>query len=172
MASKLAYCKTKEFRLEPNPDKQNKTVKVFKKVGNEKMMESDKTRTFMTEDLIPTFLSDKECESNENTEILIGEFTNTEIEGNKILPNRNPHPFYKKEFYSDFIVPEDVNYGIDAIKISGKTVADDAGGKKVSYYGGGKKSRRKSRNSKKSHRKSSKKQRKSRRGGKSRRGRR
>ena len=185
MANRLAYCKSNGFRLEANPDKQNKTVKIFKMVGSKKMQESDyewrKTNTHIRDYIkkIPEDLTDKECSeaSRKQTKILVAESLNHDAPGNqdiKLDVNNGSH-FYVPAIYSNFIVPESKDRDA-VINIYGKDQVDCDGGvtdkcNKNPYLSfGGKKSRRKT--SKKSHRKSSKKQRKSRRARKSRRGRR
>lgn len=181
MPNKLAYCKSNGFRLEANPDKQNKTVKIFKMVGSKKMQKSDseyeKTHKQMRHPDIDNNLTDEECRkaATKREEILVAESMNTDIANNRTYPEFDNSHFYDPLIYSNFIVREsEERYPV--VNIYKKDEVDCAGGvtdkcNKNPYLSfGGKKSRRKTH--KKSHRKSSKKQRKSRRGGKSRRGRR
>ena len=179
----LAYCKSHGFRLEANPDKQNKTVKIFKMVGSKKMQNSDyeyeKTHKQMRHPDIDRNLTDEDCREAaiKREEILVAESLNHDAPNNRDINLKidNSH-FYDPGIYSNFIVPESKER-YPVVNIYKKDEVDCKGGvtdkcNKNPYLSGGKKSRRKTRRSKKSHRKSSKKQRKSRRGGKSRRGRR
>ena len=134
MTDKLAYCKTKEFDLESNINRNNRTVDIYKIVGNEIMSDKEynSTNRFMNNpDATPSnIVTNNECSNNENKRIWVGEFTNTDIKDNMTSPDKDKagEHFYGRPFYKDYIVRHKAG---PEIRITGKSGVDVAAGIKT-----------------------------------------